>query len=855
MGKKELANGALFEFITVRESDRNIAEKEVSGDVPVTADNTAIFAGHNANWKIRWKSVEELEFIGTSVRLRTSKFCMEYHHGTVGFSTFRDFCQRRWTKLQTKMEPPEAKQPDPITQTKTRGVYGRRQYKTKLQKRHQTWGTNRIASNYFSSDDEGEQNDTKPPPVHEEVRKEDSYSNNANMEYEEATVIAEESQEEQGDDEDFDHDSPVKLKQPKKKARIQRKAFLDESDDDALFDAPSTTTPKFNRVVSPHVCTTLRDEDDVDLNKPPSVILINQKISESSDEKSLSPSDAKGTKPLTTYFTARLPIRSHGMKSSSIANGLGRNVEGFLKAEQKKKTLRQDTEWIHTPSKSPQSDFYSPREHGHTSSKETVVASPTIDAQESKVNRLLVATNTETEEDFKCYSKPYLLMRPGSALKRHWSPTNRVQRDPGLKDDDLLDDSGESQTHSKVDSILVPYNKKCPNSVVSNATKSPFPSASPPLWKGLRNMGNTCYLNSSLQMLFTVSGLISRLSGHGGDLANSLVTVAGKLMKNPEGTSMTPRIIKTAIDAATDKFTGYEQRDAHEFLSDLIDRVHDELEEEQKGDKQKDTSDNLPTDEFFRLNVKVCLVCDSCGFERTKEEMYRHLSIEVEEPIANEKGGRDEPAEVKWSVQNGLKKFFAPEKRDVICEHCKIGTTATQTLAVMNRPKALLVHLKRFIVVEKQRIRNAQTTSTERRNDESETAMKNVEVVDEEKGGLPAPTKAHRAEMIIQKIKAPVFLNDSLSLAQYGTKSEHDTVDVSANYAICSIVHHLGSTASSGHYTTDAVRVTNGNESRWVHFDDGVVFPSNKESLLKSDRNQRTAYLLLYSVEASQSFS
>ena len=48
---------------------------------------------------------------------------------------------------------------------------------------------------------------------------------------------------------------------------------------------------------------------------------------------------------------------------------------------------------------------------------------------------------------------------------------------------------------------------------------------------------------------------------------------------------------------------------------------------------------------------------------RTKEEMYRHLSIEVEEPIANEKGDREEPAEVKWSVQNGLKKFFAPEKR------------------------------------------------------------------------------------------------------------------------------------------------------------------------------------------------
>jgi ubiquitin C-terminal hydrolase len=82
--------------------------------------------------------------------------------------------------------------------------------------------------------------------------------------------------------------------------------------------------------------------------------------------------------------------------------------------------------------------------------------------------------------------------------------------------------------------------------------------------------------------------------------------------------SANPSAIKKAIDAVTDKFQGYQQRDAHEFLSDLVDRVHDELEDELK-EKGVESTDNLPpfpTDEYFRMNVQVCLTCDSCGYAR-----------------------------------------------------------------------------------------------------------------------------------------------------------------------------------------------------------------------------------------------
>lgn len=145
------------------------------------------------------------------------------------------------------------------------------------------------------------------------------------------------------------------------------------------------------------------------------------------------------------------------------------------------------------------------------------------------------------------------------------------------------------------------------------------------------------------------------------------------------------------------------------------------------------------------------------------------------------------------------------------------------------------------MVVEKKCIRSARAALKE----ESKDACDNIrskgedDVTEEQK-------KAPRAEMTIQKIKAPVIINESVSLSQYVAKPDGDAIEIDANYGICSIIHHLGSTASSGHYTADAVRATDDTGTKWVHFDDGVATATNKERLLKSDRNQRTAYLLLY---------
>ena len=218
--------------------------------------------------------------------------------------------------------------------------------------------------------------------------------------------------------------------------------------------------------------------------------------------------------------------------------------------------------------------------------------------------------------------------------------------------------------------------------------------------------------------------------------------------------SACPSILKKEMDKLTDKFGGYEQRDAHEFLSDLIDLLHDELKAAKAN--HEDDSTELPTDKYFRLDVNVCFTCDSCKYSRSKEELYRHLSVDIG------KNKDDEP----WTVDQGLDQFFQPEQREIKCEKCEDGLSATQTITVKSRPKALLLHLKRFTIVE-----------------------------------------VNDGEVSWPKSTARVKSETSISLEKF-TTGEVKGGDENQEYSLKGVVRHIGKLAMSGHYTADANRNT-----------------------------------------------
>eukprot|EP00571_Detonula_confervacea_P004325 CAMPEP_0172320450 /NCGR_PEP_ID=MMETSP1058-20130122/40638_1 /TAXON_ID=83371 /ORGANISM="Detonula confervacea, Strain CCMP 353" /LENGTH=1122 /DNA_ID=CAMNT_0013035725 /DNA_START=84 /DNA_END=3449 /DNA_ORIENTATION=- len=366
---------------------------------------------------------------------------------------------------------------------------------------------------------------------------------------------------------------------------------------------------------------------------------------------------------------------------------------------------------------------------------------------------------------------------------------------------------------------------------------------STPSIPGIQNLGNTCYLSASLQTIFSIPQFIANLYKTYAKfespmkkmpLTQALLEVAiaigvlaqedallisgevarSKVVSGSSLATANPVGLKRVMDVLTDKFAGYEQRDAHEFLSDLVDFLHDELAappsaaagastaeetvtstdenknpneaKQTKVGEEKDASKNdeaaavqhdggvlLPTDEYFHLNVRVCLECDSCGYSRSKDEMYRHLSVDV---------GEDSDLE-KWTVERSLKQFFQPEKREIKCEKCDSGKTATQTMEIISLPKALLLHFKRFIVTQEMK--------------GSPIARDNSKGKENQAGPPP------RMEMVLRKNKAKIPLDESLSINSFVGKNKESP---SGKYHLRGVVHHVGNTAFSGHYTTCAKR-------------------------------------------------
>lgn len=111
-----------------------------------------------------------------------------------------------------------------------------------------------------------------------------------------------------------------------------------------------------------------------------------------------------------------------------------------------------------------------------------------------------------------------------------------------------------------------------------------------PSLTGLLNTGNTCFMNSTLQCLsntqvvrdYFINGRyladINRSNplGFKGELAKCFSQIIRKLWSG-EHDCFSPRRLKTFISERSGHFTGNYPHDAHEFMSYLIDGLHEDL--------------------------------------------------------------------------------------------------------------------------------------------------------------------------------------------------------------------------------------------------------------------------------------
>ncbi|XP_038690735.1 ubiquitin carboxyl-terminal hydrolase 25 isoform X2 [Tripterygium wilfordii] len=222
---------------------------------------------------------------------------------------------------------------------------------------------------------------------------------------------------------------------------------------------------------------------------------------------------------------------------------------------------------------------------------------------------------------------------------------------------------------------------------------------------GLRNLGNSCYLNSVLQCLTYTPPLanfclnsqhsyICDLRSDGGRKRECPFCILEKRIVRSlisDSSLDSPLKILSCLRTFAEHFRGGRQEDAHEFLRYVIDACHNTCLRLKKlcrkGVVENGNGSGSTTivKEIFGGTLQSQLKCLSCGNESNKVDEIMDISLDVLHSN---------------SLKDAMQKFFQPEILDgsnkYKCENCKKLVAAKKQMSILQAPNILVIQLKRF---------------------------------------------------------------------------------------------------------------------------------------------------------------
>lgn len=331
---------------------------------------------------------------------------------------------------------------------------------------------------------------------------------------------------------------------------------------------------------------------------------------------------------------------------------------------------------------------------------------------------------------------------------------------------------------------------------------------------GLRNIGNTCFMNSVLQCLSNTRPLLEYLADdkYCDDINTTLSCMKGALIKafgivikelwrsGEKDAVVNTTALKSQVQRFAPRFMGYSQQDAQEFLRYLLEGLHEDVNRvtvkpkpilTEIDDNLSDTAkaaeawsrylrmEDSRVGDIFVGQLKSTLRCTHCHHDSVTFDPFWDLSLPIPSRTGNLK------------LQQCLSHFTREEELDgdekPTCSKCGVRRKCLKWFTVQKFPQVLVLHLKRF-----------------------------------------SPTERFRGKLNVL-VEFPL---SNLDMSPYAATRGPAPV-----YNLYAVSNHSGTTYS-GHYTAYCKHPYTGD---WHEYNDSRVSPINSRNVVSSE-----AYVLFY---------
>lgn len=314
---------------------------------------------------------------------------------------------------------------------------------------------------------------------------------------------------------------------------------------------------------------------------------------------------------------------------------------------------------------------------------------------------------------------------------------------------------------------------------------------------GLKNLGCICYMNSTIQQLFSVSafreGILRAQDRSDQKTEDSLLHQLQYIfsgLKNSDKQHINPKGLCSAFkDYEGRSVNVFEQMDAEEFLNTFLDRLENQL----KGDPYE----HIIKNHFGGYQVTEIFGKDSCKHRSERQEPFLTFPVQVKN---------------KKTLFESLESFIEGELLEgdnmYQCDYCEGKVPAIRRVCIKHLPNTFIISLRRFEF-------DFDTMTRVKVNDYCEFPS-DIDMEPYTQEGLERKTLLKEQE---QQLKEGKEFSKVIPNKKYP--------DNYYQFKLRGIVIHMG-TAESGHYYSF---IKDRNSEKWNEFNDRIVRPFNPEDI------------------------